>query len=720
MDHSVEIELEELLFQSMEEFNKWKDDMQTRSVSYYSLDTSTKHLSCGDFKQYYNCHRSYTYKPKGKNIRSLKATGTNKIGSACPSRLEVTIKGTMEKSELVQVKFWKTHYGHSLDLGHTCLGKDTRKELAGKLQQGVTFQHILDQVRESDIKEEGLKRNHLLEKKDLHNIMRDFNLSHTFQKHNNDAISVHLWVEEMMGLGSLSPVLKYKRQNETDNRGIFDDNDFFLVLMTEFQSQQLLKFGKDKICIDGTHGTNAYDIQLFSLLVVDEYGGGCPVAFCLSNRCHEAVFKVFFESIKEKVGKIEAHVFMSDDAPAFYNAWSIVMGAANFQLICSWHVDRNWRQNLSKICDTEKRSLVYKTLKVLLRIDDSNTFNTALTKFMGDLMADHDTLKFAKYFQAHYCNRIELWAYCYRQHLGINTNMYLESLHKTLKYYYLEGKKVKRLDRTIHAIMKFARDCLFKRILKITKNAATMRIKNIQVAHTNSQAICSEMVKSLKINEWLVQSSKCAEQEYIVQKVQENCLIKDCPIKCCKCKICVHIYKCSCMDSVIKFNICKHIHAVTSYSQLSDFSTLPSVSQKGIGYDQTPNFEKVQELGNLAVTSNMSNLENKNILKRKLDIIRCLSETTTLPSNEETLAAQYLDKIIDIFNKNEIKFAQKQPVNTAQRIEKQVRLFSTKKKRQSRNDLSKPSLSEAINIKDSLAGKADSIVFHSKNDHTYS
>jgi len=50
---------------------------------------------------------------------------------------------------------------------------------------------------------------------------------------------------------------------------------------------------------------------------------------------------LFFEKIKVKVGIINSKVFMSDDAPAFYNAWSGVMGNVKHQLLCSWHVNKN-------------------------------------------------------------------------------------------------------------------------------------------------------------------------------------------------------------------------------------------------------------------------------------------------------------------------------------------------------------------------------------------
>jgi hypothetical protein len=82
-------------------------------------------------------------------------------------------------------------------------------------------------------------------------------------------------------------------------------HDFALILMTKFQQETLQNFGRDKICVDGTHGTNAYDIQLYTVVTIDEFGSGCPVAFCLSNRSDELIFQLFFEKIKFNVGVID-------------------------------------------------------------------------------------------------------------------------------------------------------------------------------------------------------------------------------------------------------------------------------------------------------------------------------------------------------------------------------------------------------------------------------
>jgi len=54
---------------------------------------------------------------------------------------------------------------------------------------------------------------------------------------------------------------------------------------------------------------------------------------------------------------------MSNDEPAFYNAWNTVMGPVEKQLLCTWHVLRNWTNNLSKIQCNEKKTIVFKCSK---------------------------------------------------------------------------------------------------------------------------------------------------------------------------------------------------------------------------------------------------------------------------------------------------------------------------------------------------------------------
>lgn len=110
-------------------------------------------------------------------------------------------------------------------------------------------------------------------------------------------------------------------------------------------------FTKNYVCMDSTHGLNAYQFELTTLLTLDELHQGFPVGFMFSNTVSTLTLTVFLESIKARIKHpIKSKVFMSDMADEFYNAWSKVMGPTDHQLFCTWHVDRAWRQNLPRVC----------------------------------------------------------------------------------------------------------------------------------------------------------------------------------------------------------------------------------------------------------------------------------------------------------------------------------------------------------------------------------
>lgn len=547
----------------------------------------------------------------------------------------------------------------------------------------------------------------------MHNITRDYHIDYGTKRHQNDAISIKLWVEEMRKLGDDCPVLFYKEQGIKSDLDVLDINDFILIIMTPFQAQQLLKFGGEKLCVDGTHGTNSYDFQLYTVLTVDEFGSGLPTAFCFSNRGDESVLKIFFENIKIKVGHIQANIFMSDDAPAFYNAWCHVMSPVLNRLLCTWHIDKNWRQNLSKINGTnEKKALVYKTLRVLLQSTSIDDFNKSLNQVLSDLFEDPDTIKFAEYFRAHYANRPECWAYCYRIGLGINTNMYLESLHKILKYSYLEGKKVKRLDKAIDALMKIARDTMFKRLIKLAKNTPSEKLKKIRESHKAGQNISGETIECLGNNEFLVNSCDNATKKYMVIKMENNCT--DNCLKCSICDICLHSFKCSCVDNLIKVNICKHIHACATLFFKNSGSSLV-------------NTNNTIAIGNVLSEINKSHepyFSNKfDEIKAKAELVIGLCNTASLTTEEHCSVLNHFDKIINILNKTKaINLQSKEKINPNQNIDKQCRLFSTKKKKMKiESNFRKPTVVEEEIIMDNLLNNKTNhcLNIHTDFDHSY-
>ena len=97
-----------------------------------------------------------------------------------------------------------------------------------------------------------------------------------------------------------SPVILYKPQGSTQSSESNNlcDRDFVLAIQTPLQAHIMKKFGEKVICVDATHGTNGYDFMLITVMVVDEYGEGFLVAWCISNEEDKLLLINFFNALK--------------------------------------------------------------------------------------------------------------------------------------------------------------------------------------------------------------------------------------------------------------------------------------------------------------------------------------------------------------------------------------------------------------------------------------
>jgi len=127
------------------------------------------------------------------------------------------------------------------------------------LKEGVTDNRILGDVGNEINLDSGRKI--LIDKKDIHNIKRDFNINGSVLRHQNDALSVKLWVKEMEKEED-NCVIFFKEQGQEDSNSLLKKEDFVLIIMTAFQREMLKKYANDKICLDGTHGLNSYNFIL--------------------------------------------------------------------------------------------------------------------------------------------------------------------------------------------------------------------------------------------------------------------------------------------------------------------------------------------------------------------------------------------------------------------------------------------------------------------------
>ena len=82
-----------------------------------------------------------------------------------------------------------------------------------------------------------------------------------------------------------------------------------------------MSHGVGGVCIDATYRVNDYNINLITLMVLDDFQEGIPVAWSLSTREDKSTLVHILNAIKVICGQLEASWFMSDMAPKYFNAW---------------------------------------------------------------------------------------------------------------------------------------------------------------------------------------------------------------------------------------------------------------------------------------------------------------------------------------------------------------------------------------------------------------
>uniref|UniRef100_A0A6P7F500 Uncharacterized protein LOC114326564 isoform X1 n=1 Tax=Diabrotica virgifera virgifera TaxID=50390 RepID=A0A6P7F500_DIAVI len=701
--HEVVVKAENMQFNSLEEFHFWKLEEEKTTRSFFVKNRSSSNVSNGT-KTIYNCHRSGKYIAKGNNKRHLKYKGSNKINAFCPANITV-----IQEANICKVDYVKMHIGHQNNLGHLFLSQEKKRELASKIAAKIPLAAILDEIRDS-MTSANFSRIHLLTKKDLHNIEQTYNLNATPVRHRNDAISVQAWVNELQKSNS---VLFYKPQDDlSEEHACLKREDFVLILMTEGQKEMLDKFGGDCICVDGTHGITSYGFELVTLLVLDDMREGFPCAFMISNRTDEDVMCILFSCIRKSLqSKISPKVFMSDMAESFFNAWIKIMSPPEYRLYCCWHVDRAWRKNLSKISAKDMQVVVYQQLRTLLQETDVKAFSLMLETFLKSLYENEATLEFANYFKIHYANKVDSWAYSYRLNSGLNTNMHLERMHHTIKYIYLKGKHNKRLDRAISALLKFVRDKLFDQLITIHKGKLCTKLRELRSRHKSSQELDHNLVIKMD-TVWQVPSST-TQEIYLVEQRKVDCA---CKIVCLECDACFHQYSCTCIDSSVRYNMCKHIHLVCRYEQhlpgeknAESLITETDSDQDGnaLIIQECTSENKIQDLVKVLSSKETEDGDNDAKLdKEKLNLknwiwdqIDKISSMTEL--NEIKRLTAPIEAVLNAVKEGStsIKIPEeniKIPHN--KNIVKQRRLFSVKKKSKRENQrVNKPSISDIQN-----------------------
>lgn len=606
--------------------------------------------------------------------------------------------------------------------------------LSGQLVQGVPLNTIVAKIRAGKAAgSNGPSRWQLVTTKDLHNIRDKYKIGKKEQRDASDFRSVELWVEEMEAAGDNSPLLYFKKHGQLSSY----EQDFELALMTLPQRKLLQKLGSAKLCIDSTHGTNMYKFFLTTLLTVTEDGAGMPCAYLISKRVDTETMVQFFEAIKKKANVIHCKAFMSDDAPAFGNAWEQVMGPVQHRLLCSWHVMRNWNKHLAMVTNQKVQDSVREILITLMKCTATDNFEELLQGFRPTLSKRHDIENLPskekqeletiiKYFENTYAKRAHQWALCYRKCVGLTTNNYVEAMHRTLKHSYMKSKDNRRLDKLVWVLFTMTADKIYNRGIALVKGTPDRRKTELFQKHKASMELPQSDIKAAGEGEWQVKSQSLQKFWHTVQRTSKAC--SGCELHCEYCQACHSMYTCSCLDHVTYAHMCKHIHAVASQQLVNPSDQAGSSADMG-----SECFLAIDDPRSLMVSAHEIVLSAAKGMAEKTQGALQTSMEAAFQKAMKVFSEMPLEKCKAIHD-DLMKFIAKHqlhgPEESASKksavmppnknVEKQPRYGVPKEKRAGAAFRHVPTLLQQEAIKQQLiSGEEEALFIHSGNDHDY-
>lgn len=209
-------------------------------------------------------------------------------------------------------------------------------------------------------------------------------------------------------------------------------------------------------------------------------------------------------------------------------------------------------------------------LKLILQEKEINNFKLMLESIVNQLNAESYTWNFSNYLQENYLQKDELWPSAHCIFTDIKYNPHFDRMHKTLNHLFLNGKNIKHFGKALADIMRFIREKLFDRTILINRGKINNKMKIAIFRHKLSLHSQTDSIVTTDEG-WEIPSNETSE----IYTIKEATVACRCEFICPECKCCIHRYLCSCLDSNIKWNMCKHIHLLCRY--LNSIKTVKNV-----------------------------------------------------------------------------------------------------------------------------------------------
>lgn len=222
------------------------------------------------------------------------------MDNICTSELRVIQK----KDASITVQVCYTHYNHGKEFRGTWLTLERRRWVDLQLSAG-TRDSIYESLRNSVVNGRNIETRHIRTAFSVDDIKND----------DDDHLSLFSWVYEWGAKLETNPILFYKLKGVTNQTEVLNEDDSVVVVQTENQKKMAVEFGGNGVCCF-TAKCSSYFVT--TLMVIDEFDEGFPMAYCMSNRLNENILKIFFAHLVQNLGELKPAWFAYDSNDAFY------------------------------------------------------------------------------------------------------------------------------------------------------------------------------------------------------------------------------------------------------------------------------------------------------------------------------------------------------------------------------------------------------------------